>query len=776
MAFNHSYTEVSLSQLVALRNALVTSEHTADMLCSFMVTLAAVCGCTLFYSWCVNRCVIPRKMHSDPSVISPKLQQQNTDTFAEMDEKSPSFDEQCDGTSPIPFERSMHDNSLHHNGDSSGYLKNNTECRSIVRGQNDDNCQDYREMSMESVICQENKVDTFSMGKVYFKSSDSWVEPSASQLSESKITMAQSPCCSPVEMIVPQYQSPPKLIPSTPHTLSINPTTVRKPKQVSPLPSAIKKTNRISRSRSRKRIRAYCVSRAEVLDVLPENISPLESIQEKKCYSSQPEACKFGLSTASAISKLCQFDGNSLFLGNCYAKLTDHQQRVLKAIREDRCNVLKLYKKSGMRFDFNENNPLREAVLSNRIEILKFLYEECGVDLNAESGFAIRWASRKNHVEMVEWLCSIDSLDVAACRGEALAWAKENYHLSVQEIIEGRMKKQKLDKVNEEEKLDKGTKHKFGKIDTTWKWTRRTINKKCLTTETMEFVMAKRQGSVSKRPSLSRQVRDPNFRQYENELNITREIADRSESTQQFTDASLNQSRRILISPIKQTGSGSSILSRKKFKVTSVFAKPVGRGSRSRSRKTVNKISKSVQADLKKDPKPSGKGSSKLLMDAKGLPLATPRTKLKHYCLNAAGRLGTLPCGPPTEHRRKIARKRLERDQKGNRKRSLSDSNPPEKECGKQSHGSISGQNKKGDAAKENCTVAVSLKYYSPPRVKRRKIRPRTDGPITRTQQKGFIDFRDRLFKQGLMSKQIRASLEKEEVEQMMGERRKLRR
>lgn len=775
MASNHSYTEVSLSQLMALRNALETSEHTADMLCSLMVTLAAVCGCALFYS----RCVSPRNIHTDPSETSPKLQPYNADTFSEMDQKSPSFDEQCDDNSPLPFKRNMHDNSLHHNEDCRHYLKNESGCRSTA-GDENDGAHVYREMSMESVTCQENKVDAFSMAKVYFKSSDSLVEPSASQLSESKIKMIQSPCCSPVEMIAPQYQSPLKLIPSTPHTLSINPTTVRKPKKVSSLLSTTKKTNRISRSSSRKRIRAYCVSRAEVLEVLPENISPSRSISKKKCYSSQPETCNFGLSTANAISKLCQFDGNSLFLGNCYAKLTDHQQRVLKAIREDRCNVLELYKKSGMMFDFNENNPLREAVLSNKIEILKFLYKECGVDLNAESGFAIRWASRKNHVDMVEWLCSIESLDVAACRGEALAWARENYHLSVQEIIEARIRKQKLDKMDKEQKLDNvgniGNNQKFGKIDTRLKWTRRTIEPKCLTTETMEFVLKKRQASVIKRPSVSCHVRDPNFRAYESELNITREIADSSNSTQQFTDESLNQSRRILISPFKQTGNGSSLFSRKKFKVRSVFAKPVGRGSRSNSRKAVRKICKSVQADLKKAPARTGKGNSAPLVDAKGLPLATPRTKLKHYCLNAAGRLGTLPCGPPTEHRRKIARKRQERDQKGNRKRSLSDSNPPEKECGKQSHGSISGQNQKGDVAKENGTTAFSLKYYSPPRIKRRKIRPRTDGPITRTQQRAFIEFRDQLFKQGLMSKQIRTSLEKEEVEQMMGERRKLRR
>merc|ERR1712060_364827 len=45
------------------------------------------------------------------------------------------------------------------------------------------------------------------------------------------------------------------------------------------------------------------------------------------------------------------------------------------------------------------------------------------------------------------------------------------------------------------------------------------------------------------------------------------------------------------------------------------------------------------------------------------LPLATPRTRLKNQCHQAAEKLGTLPCDPPTEHRMKIARMRKEREQ-----------------------------------------------------------------------------------------------------------------
>merc|ERR1719357_2115597 len=103
----------------------------------------------------------------------------------------------------------------------------------------------------------------------------------------------------------------------------------------------------------------------------------------------------------------------------------------------------------------------------------------------------------------------------------------------------------------------------------------------------MELVLANGQTPAIKRRSVNRHVRDPDVRLLDNELNITRERTDRSESTQHFAEESLNQSCKLSSTPIEQKGIRTSILTREKAKAKNVFAKPVGRGSRSRSRKRV---------------------------------------------------------------------------------------------------------------------------------------------------------------------------------------------
>merc|ERR1719320_1043965 len=276
----------------------------------------------------------------------------------------------------------------------------------------------------------------------------------------------------------------------------------------------------------------------------------------------------------------------------------------LKAIRDDRMDVLALYKRSGMDFSFNDNNPMREAVLSNKIGILKFLHEECGIDLNSESGFAIRWAARKDHVEMVEWLCSLDSIDVTACGGEALLWARENYHFSVEEILEAKIKK--YERVNG---MALGSTLKQAHL----KRRQREItgqdfvgNRSLLTTE---FEFAREQASAHRKQVKRPLLKDPSFRvphdkqlrdsfyqpSFENEsFGLSPEV---STSTQVFlkSDESFNRSR--IITKGHQAG--------REF-VKDIFAKPTGPRSRPESRCSIETevLNKSVQV----------------------LPMVTPRT------------------------------------------------------------------------------------------------------------------------------------------------------
>merc|ERR1719320_2033292 len=181
----------------------------------------------------------------------------------------------------------------------------------------------------------------------------------------------------------------------------------------------------------------------------------------------------------------------------------------LKAIRDDRMDVLALYKRSGMDFSFNDNNPMREAVLSNNLEILKFLHYECGIDLNSESGFAIRWAARKDHLEMVEWLCSLKNIDVTVCNGEALSWARENYHFSVQEILEGKIRKYEEEKgVTPGTTLEQTHQRRYQK-EITRPLAAQLNNTSLLTTE---FELARLQASAHRKQIMRPKLRDPSFR------------------------------------------------------------------------------------------------------------------------------------------------------------------------------------------------------------------------------------------------------------------------
>merc|ERR1719317_433626 len=287
-----------------------------------------------------------------------------------------------------------------------------------------------------------------------------------------------------------------------------------------------------------------------------------------------------GIPSVGVSKELTKMNHTSVYMGDSYAKLTTEQQKVLKAIRDDRVDILALYRRRGMDFSFNDNNPMREAVLSNKIGILKFLHEECGINLNSESGFAIRWAARKDYVEMVEWLCSLDCIDVTACGGEALLWARENYHFSVEEILEAKIKQYE---------------HANGIIlGSTVKQARQKMihltgkeqlgNMSLLTTE---FELAREQASAHRKQAKRPRLRDPSFRvpqdekytgdsfysSFENEcFRLSPEI---SSSTQVFlkSDESFNRSR--IITKGREA---------EKEIVRDIFAKPIGSRSRPESR------------------------------------------------------------------------------------------------------------------------------------------------------------------------------------------------
>jgi len=365
---------------------------------------------------------------------------------------------------------------------------------------------------------------------------------------------------------------------------------------------------------------------------------------------------------------------------------------------------------------------------------------------------------------MVEWLCSLDNIDVTVCGGEALSWARENYHLSVEEILES-----KVNKYEAEKGLTPGATLK----QTHQRHYHREISKPLVPSNksliTTEFELARLQASAYRKQRISPSSRDPSFRvpnttpnesfdmSYigENSFLMTPEVSkvgkryhsSTSTSNVSFRKLGVSSSTRSLIT---SDGSENTTEERKSTK-KDVFAKPVGLGSRSRSRPPSARRmkSKSTQVDNKTAPDSF----------SRGLPMTTPRTKLKNHCLDAANKLGTLPAAPHTEHRKKIARMREKQDSVIVNSHSIINDHK-----GKSSPESKSSQLENAYGKRK----AVADKFDSPPRVKRQKIRPRTDGPITRTQQRGFMKMRDRLLKQGVITKEIRRSLNKEETEQIM--------
>merc|ERR1719447_1485878 len=131
-------------------------------------------------------------------------------------------------------------------------------------------------------------------------------------------------------------------MPSTPSTWNIAPSTVKKPRQL-PNNIVINSTSRKSQSHSTaKKPRAQqVVSQAVAVNEMC-NPNPNKS-------TPMSHSLNYQLSTRPVLKK---FKSNSAFMGNCYSKLSQDQQSILKAIRDGDMNVLYKYKVRGMSFDF----------------------------------------------------------------------------------------------------------------------------------------------------------------------------------------------------------------------------------------------------------------------------------------------------------------------------------------------------------------------------------------------------------------------------------------
>jgi len=268
------------------------------------------------------------------------------------------------------------------------------QCVSNVSSDHSENCLvNNHEFSNTTAFVEDTPRIELDSSKSTYQSSRNMIPGQLSQWSVKcvEIRSFQGTPSTEVPTIQPVPSSKSMLIQSTPQTQNIIPCTVNK--------------HLVIPSSSRNQKSSYIISQSSVTS---QSINPIMEktigVSESSIHCSETRVSSKPSTYRSAIAgsnkpfthmsatteTLDKIENNSALMDNYYAKLTSDQQMILKAIRNGDLGTLKKFKQHGVAFNFNENNPMREAVLSNKLDVLKFLHYECGVDLNSEYGFAIR--------------------------------------------------------------------------------------------------------------------------------------------------------------------------------------------------------------------------------------------------------------------------------------------------------------------------------------------------------------------------------------------------
>eukprot|EP01083_Nonionella_stella_P113952 336418_1 len=128
-----------------------------------------------------------------------------------------------------------------------------------------------------------------------------------------------------------------------------------------------------------------------------------------------------------------------------YNSLSVDQKKLLSAIKDGNLSLVKYMANNITEIvndiKFGECQVLRECVLSNQLEILKYLKGKFvnDVDLNGESGYILRWASRKGLMEMVKYLLceqKYEKIDISFFQYQAIEWAIVYRHKEIAKILQ----------------------------------------------------------------------------------------------------------------------------------------------------------------------------------------------------------------------------------------------------------------------------------------------------------------------------------------------------
>eukprot|EP01084_Bolivina_argentea_P112220 200164_1 len=138
-----------------------------------------------------------------------------------------------------------------------------------------------------------------------------------------------------------------------------------------------------------------------------------------------------------------------------YASLSENQKIFLTHIKNNNLSEIKdmisihpCYEIIND-FNFGECQILRECVLSNRLNILKYLKKQFTkkLNLNSESGYCLRWAARKGLFNIANWLLceqKYEEIDITYFQFQAIEWSIVYGHKRIAILLQKLYKDWKL--------------------------------------------------------------------------------------------------------------------------------------------------------------------------------------------------------------------------------------------------------------------------------------------------------------------------------------------
>jgi len=143
------------------------------------------------------------------------------------------------------------------------------------------------------------------------------------------------------------------------------------------------------------------------------------------------------LSIAKKSGKSIERKLGAYLAGNRKTLSLEQKNQLLHYLDEQNLKELKRIYDSNPNFDWTSSGHfiLREAVLSGKLEVVRFLFENVGMEVDAEAGFALRYASKLGLTALVDYLLNRNAV-VESRNREAYRWALHMGHEDIASLLE----------------------------------------------------------------------------------------------------------------------------------------------------------------------------------------------------------------------------------------------------------------------------------------------------------------------------------------------------